>query len=65
MHHPIQVPVFQDSETAFLRHLSLTAKPLIFLPGEYIVRKGDIGYGLFLICSGSVSTEPLCTYVMY
>ena len=55
---PCQVPVFQDTETAFLRHLSLTAQPLIFLPGEYIVRKGDIGYGLFLIYSGKVSTEP-------
>ena len=62
IHRPIQVPVFQDCETAFLRHLSLTAKPLIFLPGEYIVRKGDIGYGLFLICSGKVSTELLCIF---
>lgn len=58
-HLPCQVPIFQNSETAFLRHLSLTAQPLIFLPGEYIVRKGDIGYGLFLIRSGKVSADSL------
>jgi CRP-like cAMP-binding protein len=49
-----RVPIFADIETPFLRNLSVIIQPLIFLPGEYIVKKGDIGFGLYLIHHGKV-----------
>ena len=39
---------------AFLRHLTLKIKPCLFLPNEYIVHEGDIGYGIFFIYHGTV-----------
>lgn len=31
-------------------------KPCIFLPGEYIVHKGDMGLGMFFLYHGTVSS---------
>lgn len=40
---------------AFFRHLALVLKPCLFLPGEFIVHKGDAGYGMFFLYRGEVS----------
>ncbi len=50
----LQVPIFADVDDAFLRHLTLVIKPCIFLPGEYIVHRGDVGLGMFLLYHGQV-----------
>ena len=44
---------------AFLRHLTLKIRPSMFLPGDFIVHKGDVGLGLFFLYHGKVYTvEP-------
>ena len=43
---------------AFLRHLTLKIRPSIFLPGEFIVHKGDVGLGMFFLYHGKVSGIP-------
>ena len=51
----LQVTILKGVSEPFLRSLSLTMKPCVFLPGDYIVHKGDIGYGMFFIHHGQVS----------
>ena len=51
----MQVSIFATADAAFLRHLTLMMKPCIFLPGEYIVHKGDMGLGMFFLYHGTVS----------
>lgn len=53
----LQVNVFQNVDTAFLRSLSLVLKPRLFLPGEFIVQKGDVGYGMFFVYCGQVMSR--------
>ena len=38
-----RVPIFQNTEIGFTKLLALSMKPVLFLSGEYIVRKGDVG----------------------
>ena len=51
----LQVPLFTSVGNAFLRHLTLKIRPSIFLPGDFIVHKGDVGLGMFFIYHGKVS----------
>lgn len=39
----LQVPLFDNTELGFTKLLALSIKPVFFLRGEYIMRKGDIG----------------------
>jgi CRP-like cAMP-binding protein len=39
---------------AFLRQLALALKPCLFLPGEYIIHKGDTDFGMFFLYNGEV-----------
>lgn len=38
-----QVSVFEETDIGFLKMLSMKMKPVYFLAGDYILRKGDIG----------------------
>ncbi|KAJ3364162.1 Kinesin-like protein kif27 [Allomyces javanicus] len=49
-----KVPLFQDTEIGFMRMLSLALQPVLFLPNEYVVKKGDIGSEMFFIHKGRV-----------
>ena len=50
----LQVPLFASVGDAFLRHLTLKIRPSMFLPGEFIVHKGDVGLGMFFLYHGTV-----------
>eukprot|EP00118_Oscarella_pearsei_P012898 m.98431 g.98431 ORF g.98431 m.98431 type:complete len:116 (+) comp36987_c0_seq5:4654-5001(+) len=39
-----EVPLFQNTELGFAKLLSMAIKPIYFLTGEYVVRKGDAGH---------------------
>lgn len=46
--------IFKNVDKAFLRQLALSMKPCLFLPGEYILQKGDMDFGMFFLYNGEV-----------
>ena len=38
-------------------------KPIIFLPGAYICKKGDVGMEMFIVSSGAVQVS-ICAFVI-
>ncbi len=47
-----QVPLFQESDPVFLQNLSMTLRPVVFAPGDFILRQGDPGGEMYFICRG-------------
>ncbi|XP_041454743.1 cyclic nucleotide-gated cation channel beta-3-like [Lytechinus variegatus] len=49
-----RVSLFQDCDKMLLRDLVLKLRPLVYLPNEYICRKGAVGKEMYIIVDGSV-----------
>jgi glucose-6-phosphate 1-dehydrogenase len=49
-----KVPLFQGSDPVFLRNLAMMLQPVVFSAGDYIIRKGDPGSEMYIICRGQV-----------
>lgn len=49
-----KVPFFRGADNNMLRALVARLKPRIAIPGERIIRKGEIGDSMYFIASGSV-----------
>jgi glucose-6-phosphate 1-dehydrogenase len=47
-----KVPLFQAGDAVFLHNLAMMLKPVVYSPGEYIIRKGDTGSEMYFICRG-------------
>jgi len=48
------VPLFQSCSTVFLNSLSLMLKPVVYGPGEYVIKKGEAGHEMYFINRGRV-----------
>ena len=50
-----QVPMFENASEKFLGAILVKLRPLIGLPGSYIIRAGELGSEMFFISKGKVS----------
>ncbi|ORZ40971.1 cyclic nucleotide-binding-like protein [Catenaria anguillulae PL171] len=53
-HLLIKVPLFEGADMAFLRAVCLALRPILFMAGDYIIRKGDLGAEMYLVLHGDV-----------
>ncbi len=49
-----KVPLFEGASEEFLRDLVVHLDPLVFLPGQALMRRGEIGHRLYFINKGRV-----------
>ena len=49
-----KVPLFTKAPADLIEKLALSLKPLVYLPGDYIIRRGEIGSEMFFIARGEV-----------
>ncbi len=49
-----KVPMFRGASEAFIRQIVLNLKPVLFTPGDFIFRKGEMGDQMYFISRGKV-----------
>ncbi|RLS25254.1 MAG: glucose-6-phosphate dehydrogenase [Planctomycetota bacterium] len=49
-----KIPLFKDTGKIFLYNLAINLRPDIYAPGDFIIKKGEVGTEMFIISSGSV-----------
>jgi hypothetical protein len=49
-----QVEIFQNTEAGFLNELVLRLKPVLFSPGDFICRKGEVGKEMYIVNRGKL-----------
>ena len=49
-----KVKLFQDCDSGLLKELVVKLRPIIYLPGDYICKKDDIGREMYIVQSGYV-----------
>ena len=48
------IPLFGACDAVFLRSLTMTLEPVVYAPGDYIVRYGEAGEEMYIVCRGEV-----------
>lgn len=53
----LQVPLFKGVEEAFTRRLVVLLKNAVYMPGETLFRRGDVGHEMYIIVKGNSHTK--------
>ncbi len=49
-----KVPFFRDAREGLVRDVVMALRPVVFVPGAYIMRQGEIGDSMYIVSSGTV-----------
>ncbi len=49
-----KVPIFENAGDDLIRDIILNLKPVVFTPGDIVVRAGELGFDMYFISRGSV-----------
>ena len=49
-----RVPIFQGASEEFIKEIALHMKPLVFLPGDYVYKAGELGRDMYFISRGTL-----------
>ncbi|GAB6088860.1 hypothetical protein JCM12856_04530 [Spirochaeta dissipatitropha] len=60
-----KVPIFAGASQAFIREIILNMESVVFTPGDYVVRKGEIGDEMYFISRGSVDVVSEDESIVY
>lgn len=60
-----KVPIFKGASISLIKEIILNLEPVVFTPGDYIVRKGDIGTDMFFISKGHVDVVSEDESIVY
>jgi hypothetical protein len=52
-----RVPIFRDCSVDFIRKLVSRIKSRVVIPGDYVVREGDVGRNMYLIARGELEVQ--------
>jgi hypothetical protein len=54
-----KVPLFRHADAALRNALLMSLQPLVFVPGSFVVREGEVATGVFFVSSGelAITTE--------
>ncbi|XP_074602598.1 cyclic nucleotide-gated channel beta-3-like [Brevipalpus obovatus] len=50
-----QVDLFKECDKNVIRDIAVKLKPILFLPGNYICCKGEVGYEMYIVSKGKVN----------
>ena len=54
-----EVPLFSELEISELLYIISNLKTQIFMPNDYIIRKGEIGREMYFITEGMVTEQQI------
>jgi voltage-gated potassium channel len=60
-----KVPLFQGASDEFIREIALQMAPVIFTPGDYIYKAGELGRDMYFITQGTVEVVSKNGSVVY
>lgn len=49
-----KVPFFRDADEDLLRDIVMALRPIVYIPGSYVIREGEVGDCMYIISSGAV-----------
>ena len=49
-----KVPIFEGANEDFIKEIILHLTPVVFTPGDFIVKAGEVGFDMYFISKGSV-----------
>jgi voltage-gated potassium channel len=60
-----KVPIFEHASEDLIKDIILNLEPVVFTPGDHIVRAGELGFEMFFISKGSVEVTSADERIVY